>query len=112
VIVTWAVTDRNARKGKGISAFVIEKGIPGFCPGKAEDKMGHRASTTNELIFEDCFVPEQCLLGKEGEGFKIAMVELMEEGSASVLWPSGSDFLPLTLRRNMQRGVRKPHFEL
>ena len=75
-IVTWAVTDRNARKGKGISAFVIEKEIPGFHPGKAEDKMGHRASTTNELIFEDCFVPDQCLLGKEGEGFKIAMAEL------------------------------------
>jgi len=75
-IVTWAVTDRHARKGKGISAFVIEKGISGFHAGKAEDKMGHRASTTNELIFEDCFVPEQCLLGQEGEGFRIAMAEL------------------------------------
>ena len=76
VTVTWAITDRNAKRGKGISAFVIEKGTPGFIVGKAEDKMGHRASQTNELIFENCAVPANCLLGKEGEGFKIAMMEL------------------------------------
>ncbi len=74
--VTWAVTDRNAKKGKGISAFVIEKGMPGFMVGKAEEKMGHRASQTNELVFDNCTIPVNCLLGKEGEGFKIAMVEL------------------------------------
>ncbi|MGZ3495062.1 MAG: acyl-CoA dehydrogenase family protein, partial [Thermodesulfobacteriota bacterium] len=76
VVVTWAVTDRNAKKGKGISAFVIEKGVPGFIVGKAEDKMGHRASQTNELAFDNCAIPASCLLGKEGEGFKIAMMEL------------------------------------
>jgi len=76
VTVTWAVTDRNAKGGKRISAFVIEKGTPGFIVGKAEDKMGHRASQTNELIFENCAVPANCLLGNEGEGFKIAMMEL------------------------------------
>jgi butyryl-CoA dehydrogenase len=76
VTVTWAVTDRNARKGKGISAFVVEKGTPGFRVGKAEEKMGHRASSTNELIFDNCVIPAGCLLGKEGEGFKIAMMEL------------------------------------
>jgi butyryl-CoA dehydrogenase len=76
VTVTWAVTDRNAKKGKGISAFVIEKGTPGFIIGKAEEKMGHRASQTNELIFDNCIVPRENLLGKEGEGFKIAMMEL------------------------------------
>jgi len=76
VVVTWAVTDRNAKKGKGISAFVIEKGSPGFIVGKAEDKMGHRASQTNELVFDHCTIPVSCLLGKEGEGFKIAMMEL------------------------------------
>jgi alkylation response protein AidB-like acyl-CoA dehydrogenase len=76
VIVTWAVTDRNAKKGKGISAFAIEKGTPGFVIGKAEDKMGHRASQTNELVFDNCTIPAHCLLGKEGEGFKIAMMEL------------------------------------
>jgi len=76
VTVTWAVTDSSAERGKGISAFVVEKGTPGFIVGKAEDKMGHRASTTNELIFDHCAVPANCLLGKEGEGFKIALMEL------------------------------------
>lgn len=76
VTVTWAITDRNVKRGKGISAFVIEKGTPGFIIGKTEDKMGHRASSTNELIFDNCVIPSNCLLGKEGEGFKIAMVEL------------------------------------
>jgi alkylation response protein AidB-like acyl-CoA dehydrogenase len=76
VTVTWAITDRNAKRGKGISTFVIEKGTPGFIIGKTEDKMGHRASSTNELIFDNCVIPSNCLLGKEGEGFKIAMVEL------------------------------------
>jgi alkylation response protein AidB-like acyl-CoA dehydrogenase len=74
--VTWAITDRNAKKGKGISAFVIGKEAPGFIVGKAEEKMGHRASQTNELIFDNCTIPANCLLGKEGEGFKIAMMEL------------------------------------
>jgi len=55
---------------------VIEKGAPGFIVGKAEDKMGHRASQTNELAFDNCTIPASCLLGKEGEGFKIAMMEL------------------------------------
>ena len=76
VIVTWAVTDPNAKKGKGISVFAIEKETPGFIVGKAEDKMGHRASQTNELTFDQCAVPANSLLGKEGEGFKIAMMEL------------------------------------
>jgi alkylation response protein AidB-like acyl-CoA dehydrogenase len=76
VTVTWAVTDKNAKKGKGISAFVVEKGTPGFKIGKAEEKMGHRASMTNELIFDNCTISADCLLGKEGDGFKIAMMEL------------------------------------
>jgi alkylation response protein AidB-like acyl-CoA dehydrogenase len=76
VTITWAVTDRDTKKGKGISAFAIEKGTPGFIVGKAEEKMGHRASQTNELVFDHCTIPANCLLGKEGEGFKIAMTEL------------------------------------
>ncbi len=76
MVVVWAITDRNARRGKGLSAFVIAKGTPGFRVGKAEDKMGHHASQTNELVFEDCAIPAGCLLGEEGEGFKIAMMEL------------------------------------
>jgi len=76
VTVTWAVTDKNAKKGKGITCFVIEKGTPGLIVGKAEDKMGHRASFTNELIFDNCFVPASSVMGAVEEGFKIAMVEL------------------------------------
>ncbi|MCX8117689.1 MAG: acyl-CoA dehydrogenase family protein [Desulfobacterota bacterium] len=76
VTVVWAVTDRTARKGRGISAFLVEKGTPGFRVGKAEEKLGHCASVLNELIFEDCVVPASHLLGREGEGFKIAMMEL------------------------------------
>ena len=76
ITVVWAVTDKAARKGKGISAFVVEKGREGFRVGKNEEKLGQRASSTNELIFEDCRVPKENLLGKEGDGFKIAMMEL------------------------------------
>ncbi len=76
VTVTWAVTNLNAQKGKGISAFAVGKGTPGFIVEKVEEKMGQRASQTNELVFDNCIIPSNCLLGKEGEGFKIAMMEL------------------------------------
>ncbi len=69
------MTDRS--KGvKGISAFILEKGMPGFSVGKTEEKMGIRASSTTELIFEDVKVPKENLLGKEGKGFSIAMKTL------------------------------------
>jgi alkylation response protein AidB-like acyl-CoA dehydrogenase len=73
--VVTAYTDRG-KKHKGISAFVVEKGTPGFYVGKQEDKMGLRASDTAELIFEDCRVPKENLLGMEGDGFLIAMASL------------------------------------
>jgi alkylation response protein AidB-like acyl-CoA dehydrogenase len=73
--VVTAYTDRS-KKQRGISAFVVEKGTPGFYVGKEEEKMGLRASDTVELIFEDCRVPEENLLGNEGEGFIIAMTSL------------------------------------
>jgi alkylation response protein AidB-like acyl-CoA dehydrogenase len=76
ITVVWAVTDKEAKRGKGISAFVVEKGTPGFIIGKNEEKMGQRASTTNELFFEDCRIPKENLLGQEGDGFKISMMEL------------------------------------
>jgi alkylation response protein AidB-like acyl-CoA dehydrogenase len=76
ITVVWAVTDKEAKRGKGISAFVVEKGTPGFIIGKNEEKMGQRASSTNELFFEECRIPKENLLGDEGDGFKISMMEL------------------------------------
>ncbi len=73
--VIFAMTDRTLGT-KGISAFIIEKGMPGFSIGKLEDKMGIRGSSTTELIFEDVIVPAENLLGKEGKGFGIAMKTL------------------------------------
>ena len=73
--VVTAYTDKT-KKHRGISAFVVEKGTPGFHVGKEEDKLGLRASDTVELIFEDCRVPEGNLLGEEGDGFVIAMTSL------------------------------------
>jgi acyl-CoA dehydrogenase len=71
----FASTDRS--KGhKGLSAFVVPRSFPGVSPGKKEDKMGQRASDTSDVLFEDVRIPASNLLGKEGEGFKIAMKTL------------------------------------
>ena len=72
VSVVIAVTDKEEGT-HGLSAFVVEKGTHGFRPGKKENKLGLRASDTSELIFEDCEIPAENLLGKEGEGFVDAM---------------------------------------
>ncbi len=71
-----ARTDKNAQKHHGISAFIVEKGTPGFTFGKKEKKMGIRSSPTMELVFENCAIPASNLLGEAGEGFKIAMKTL------------------------------------
>jgi len=76
VFVVWAVTDRQAPKGKGISCFLIEAGTPGLTIGKEEKKMGQHASATNELIFENCRVPASAMMGKPNDGFRIAVAEL------------------------------------
>ncbi|CAK7046333.1 MAG: Acyl-CoA dehydrogenase, short-chain specific [Desulfovibrio sp.] len=73
--IVFAMTDKS--KGlKGISAFIVEKSFPGFVVGQKEEKMGICASSTHEIIYENCEVPKENLLGKEGEGFKIAMQAL------------------------------------
>ncbi len=76
VFVVWAVTDKDAKKGKGISAFLVEPSFPGFTVGKDEKKLGQNASSTNELIFEDCRVPKENMLGKLNDGYRIAVAEL------------------------------------
>ncbi|MBI4488943.1 MAG: acyl-CoA dehydrogenase [Deltaproteobacteria bacterium] len=73
--IVYSVTD-PLRAKKRISAFIVEKGTPGFLVGKLEDKLGLRASDTAELLFQDCRVSKENLLGVEGEGFKIAMETL------------------------------------
>lgn len=75
IYVVFAVTDPSL-KHKGISAFIVEKGTPGFSIGKKEKKLGIRASATTEIIFEDCRIPASQRLGAEGEGFKVAMKTL------------------------------------
>ncbi|MGP8195414.1 MAG: acyl-CoA dehydrogenase family protein, partial [Syntrophobacteraceae bacterium] len=76
VFVVWAVTDKEARKGKGISAFLVEPSFPGFRVGQLEKKLGQLASPTNELIFDNCRVPKENLLGVHNDGFRIAASEL------------------------------------
>jgi butyryl-CoA dehydrogenase len=82
VVVATAYTDKG-KKHRGISTFVLEKGMPGFIVGPEEDKMGQRASDCTSLIFEDCRVPVENLLGEEGQGFIIAMTAL-DEGRIGV----------------------------
>ena len=75
LVIVTAKTDEGLRH-KGISAFLVEKNTPGLMVGREEEKMGLRASDTTDLIFEDCRVPEENRLGREGDGFKIAMTAL------------------------------------
>ena len=76
VFVVWAVTDKAAPKGRGISCFLVENGIKGLTVGRAEHKMGQHASATNELHFEDCRISEDALMGKLNDGFRVAVGEL------------------------------------
>jgi alkylation response protein AidB-like acyl-CoA dehydrogenase len=75
VALVFAQTDA-ARRSRGISAFLVEKGTPGFVVAKVEDKLGLRASDTAEFVFEGCRVPAACRLGEEGDGFRIAMAAI------------------------------------
>jgi alkylation response protein AidB-like acyl-CoA dehydrogenase len=82
VMVVMAVTDR-ARGNRGISAFIVPRGTPGMTPGKKENKLGMRASDTSEVVFSDCRVPHDQLLGEEGQGFVNAM-QVLDAGRTGI----------------------------
>jgi len=82
VCVAMALTDRSAAQ-HGISAFIVEKGTPGFRPGKKENKLGLRASATGEVIFENCRIPDSQLLGKRNEGF-VDSLKVLDGGRISI----------------------------
>jgi alkylation response protein AidB-like acyl-CoA dehydrogenase len=82
VVVAMAVTDRAAGT-KGISAFIVEKGTPGMSPGKKEDKLGMRASDTSEVRFENCRIPDDQLLGAEGQGF-VHTMQVLDAGRIGI----------------------------
>ncbi|HLO26116.1 MAG TPA: acyl-CoA dehydrogenase family protein, partial [Geobacteraceae bacterium] len=76
VFVVWAVTDKEAPKGKGISCFLVEAGTPGLIIGKEEKKMGQHASATNEVLFDNCRIPKTAVMGRLNDGFRTAVGEL------------------------------------
>jgi alkylation response protein AidB-like acyl-CoA dehydrogenase len=82
ICVAMAVTDKS-KNSHGISAFVLEKGTPGFRPGKKENKLGLRASDTSEVLFTDCRIPAENLLGPEGEGF-VGSLKILDGGRISI----------------------------
>jgi len=102
LFILFATVD--ASKGyKGITAFLIEKKFPGFTVGKKEDKLGIRASSTCELILEDCHVPKENVLGEVGKGYKIA-IETLNEGRIGI----GAQMLGVARAHgNMPRSTRK-----
>lgn len=83
VCVVFAVTDPDNRRHHNISAFVIKRGTEGFRSGKKENKLGIRASDTAEVVMEDCFVPDDHLLGERGEGF-IQALQILDGGRISI----------------------------
>ncbi|HXE79532.1 MAG TPA: acyl-CoA dehydrogenase [Vicinamibacterales bacterium] len=82
VMVVMAATDKSAGS-KGISAFIVERGTPGMRAGRKEDKLGMRASDTSEVVFEDCRVPSDALLGAEGQGF-IDALQVLDAGRIGI----------------------------
>jgi alkylation response protein AidB-like acyl-CoA dehydrogenase len=83
IVVVMAVTSPGAAPSKAVSAFIVEKGTPGFSPGKKEDKLGMRASDTSETIFADCRIPADQLLGREGHGF-VDTMQVLDAGRIGI----------------------------
>ena len=83
VLVVMAVTSARGAGSKGISAFIVDKGTPGLSPGKKEDKLGMRASDTSEVLLENCRIPADHLLGKEGHGF-VDTMQVLDAGRIGI----------------------------
>jgi alkylation response protein AidB-like acyl-CoA dehydrogenase len=106
VAVVMAVTDK-AKGKKGISAFVVERGTPGFRAGKKEDKLGVRSSDTSELVLEDCRVPAENLLGEEGMGF-VDTLRILDRGRIGIAaWSIGIAQAALEAASDYARGRRQ-----
>jgi alkylation response protein AidB-like acyl-CoA dehydrogenase len=105
VFVVWAVTDPAARKGKGISLFLVEAGTPGLLVGKAEKKMGQHASPTNELLFQNCRLPADALMGQQNDGFRAAVSELAggRIGIGSLALGIGLEAMDLATQYSLER---------
>jgi alkylation response protein AidB-like acyl-CoA dehydrogenase len=104
--VVMAVTDKSKGK-KGISAFIVERGTPGFRPGKKEDKLGVRSSDTSELVLEDCRIPANNLLGREGNGF-VDTLRILDRGRIGIAaWSVGIAQASLEASLTYSRGRRQ-----
>lgn len=105
VFVVWAVTDPAAPRGKGISCFLVEAGTPGLIVGRAETKTGQTGSATNTVRFEACRVPAASMMGRENDGFRIAVGELAggRIGVASLAWGIGRAAMDAAKRQVVDR---------
>jgi alkylation response protein AidB-like acyl-CoA dehydrogenase len=104
--VVMAVTDKSKGK-KGISAFIVERGTPGFRPGKKEDKLGVRSSDTSELVLEECRIPADNLLGREGNGF-VDTLRILDRGRIGIAaWSVGIAQASLEASLTYSRGRRQ-----
>lgn len=116
VFVVWAVTNPHAKRGKGISCFLVDAKSEGIIISKAEEKMGQKASATNEVTFQNCKIPSSALLGNENEGFKIAVTELAggRIGIASLALGLGLealDFAKAYIKERQQFGQPLANFQ-
>ena len=116
VYVVWAVTDANAAKGKGISCFLVEHNTPGMTVERAEEKMGQHASSTNRITFDNCRIPANALMGRENDGFRIAVAELAggRIGIASLALGVGSaalDYATAYIGEREQFGTKISNFQ-
>jgi alkylation response protein AidB-like acyl-CoA dehydrogenase len=116
IFVVWAVTDKTLPQGKGISCFLVEANTPGMIIGKAERKMGQHASSTNEVSFENCQVPDSALLGELNQAYKIAVGELaggrIGVGSMALgIGLAAIDFARLYVKERSQFGRKIADFQ-